>query len=442
MSTPQAILAESEARHVRFVDLEFTDIVGMIKAVTVPIEQLPQCLEEGRWFDGSSIEGFARVTESDMFLRPDPTTFAIVPWEPARARLICDVMLPDGELFEGDPRACLQRSMARAAAQGLRYEVASEIEFFLLKPVAGDPAQVIPFDQGSYFDLVNDPAARFWRDVMEALDGLRVPVEASHHEVAGGQYEVDLQMQDALGAADAIISCKQALKAVALNHGLVATFLPKPISTINGSGMHLHQRLVRQGSGVNVFASQDDPEYNLSETGLQFIAGQLAHAHGTSAIVGPLVNSYKRLVPHFEAPVALSWGHHNQSTLIRVPRVNRLRAKDVRVELRNPDPSCNPYLALAVLLAAGLDGMERQMECPPPELAPPHLTSSARAGSGKRLLPQSLAQALDGLEADPLMRATLGPQIADQFLDAKWQEWESYRREVTTWELRRYLPLF
>lgn len=437
-----ASIHEAKARGVRFVDLAFTDIVGMAKAVTIPIDQLPRSLEEGRWFDGSAIEGFARVSESDMFLRPDPATFAIVPWEEERARIICDVERPNGEPFEGDPRARLHRLIARAAALGYRYEVAPEIEFFLLRPPDPDAPGVKPFDRGSYFDLVDEPVADFWRELMSSLEALQVPVESSHHEAADGQYEIDLVMQDALAAADAIMTSKLAIRSVATHHQIMATFLPKPIAGVNGSGMHIHQRLVHSGSGMNAFADPEDQEYNLSETGLRFIAGLLTHASGCSAIVSPLINSYKRLVPHYEAPVAINWGHQSQDMLVRVPRVSALRTGDVRVELRNPDPSCNPYLALTVILAAGLDGITRALDCPPPDLPGRRDIGSLHTAPPGHLLPQSLAAALEALEADPLMRESLGALIADQFVDAKTQEWESYRREVTAWELQRYLPLF
>lgn len=435
-------IAEAAARGVRFCNLEFTDVVGMAKAVTIPTQRLTESLEYGRWFDGSSIEGFARVVESDMYLRPDPTTFAIIPWEPTRARIVCDIVRPDGEPFEGDPRSRLRVAIAHAARLGLRYEVAPEIEFFLLK--VADPTQgIIPFDRGSYFDLSNEATAEIWRELMDDLEALKVPVESSHHEVADGQHEIDLAMLDALTAADAVMTTKLAIKAVAAHHGLTATFLPKPISSVNGSGMHIHQRLVALDTGHNVLADPDNVDYGLSEMALHFIAGLLAHANGMSAVVSPLVNSYKRLVPSYEAPVEINWGHHNQDMLVRVPRLNSYRRDDVRIELRNPDPSCNPYLALAVMLAAGLDGIDRALECPPPEtgLRRRTATISRRETQGRRL-PESLADALVALEADPLMREALGTTICEDFLGAKWQEWDSYRREVSTWELQRYLSQF
>jgi len=441
--TAQDIMAEAEARGVRFCNLEFTDIVGMAKAVTVPIEQLPASLADGRWFDGSAIEGFARAVESDMYLLPDPATFAVIPWQAARARIVCDVVRPDGTPFEGDPRARLRHALSRAAALGMRYEVAPEIEFFLLKQPTGGQGEAKAFDQGSYFDLANEATAKIWLDLMNHLEALGVRVESTHHEVADGQHEIDLAMQDALTAADAIMTCKLAIKAMAAQHGLVATFMPKPITGVNGSGMHIHQRLIDIRSGRNVCADPDNREYGLSESGLHFIAGLLDHARAMSAVLSPLVNSYKRLVPSYEAPVDINWGHHNQDMLVRVPHLATQRQNDVQIEIRSPDPSCNPYLAFTVLLTAGLDGMERRLECPPPGDRRPRKPAGAmrRDVPGPRL-PESLAEALTAMEGDPLVREALGPTITGEFLDAKWQEWDAYRREVSAWELRRYLPLF
>ncbi len=280
-----------------------------------------------------------------------------------------------------------------------------------------------------------------WRELLEALEALGVPVEASHHEVADGQHEIDLALQEALAAADAIMTSKLAIKAIAARHHLHATFLPKPIIGVSGSGMHLHQRLVATESGANVFADPNDKPYGLSQTGYHFIAGLLDHASAATAIVAPLVNSYKRLIPDFEAPVAITWGHHNQDTLVRVPRLHSRRVMDVRIELRNPDPSCNPYLALAVVLSAGLDGIDRDLDCPPPDDGLRRIVPNRHNGQW-RTLPESLDAALEALETDHLLRETLGPTITDQFLDAKWLEWESYRRDVSDWELQRYLDIF
>jgi glutamine synthetase len=279
--------------------------------------------------------------------------------------------------------------------------------------------------------------------LMSALEELHVPVESSHHEAADGQFEIDLAMLDTLPAADAIMATKLAIKAIAAHHGLLATFMPKPLPGVNGSGMHIHQRLIDIQSEANCCAAPDNQEYGLSEIGLRFIAGLLAHASGMSAILSPLVNSYKRLVPSYEAPVEINWGHHNQDMLVRVPLLSSRRAGDVRIEIRSPDPSCNPYLALTVLLASGLDGIERELDCPPPgkEFRRRQGAVHRRDMSGY-LLPASLASALDAMEADPLMREALGPLIADEFLDAKWQEWDDYRHDVTPWEIRRYLLLF
>ncbi len=438
------ILREVEARGVRYCNLEFTDVVGMAKAVTIPVEQLPACLAEGRWFDGASLEGFARVAESDMYLRPDPATFSVIPWEPARARIQCNVMQPDGTPFEGDPRARLRHAIDHAARLGFRYQVAPEIEFFLLRASAGeDQGHIAPFDRGSYFDLIGETATQFWRELMSTLEELRVPVESSHHEAADGQFEIDLAMLDAMPAADAIMASKLAIKAIAAHHGLLATFMPKPLPGVNGSGMHIHQRLMDVHGDVNRCAAPDTQEYGLSEIGLRFIAGLLAHAGGMSAILSPLVNSYKRLVPSYEAPVEINWGHHNQDMLVRVPLLSARRAGDVRIEIRSPDPSCNPYLALTVLLASGLDGIERELDCPPPGKEFRRRQGTAhRRDMSDYLLPASLASALDRMEADPLMREALGPLISDEFLDAKWQEWDDYRQEVSPWEIRRYLSLF
>jgi glutamine synthetase len=436
------VVTQVREEGVRFCDLEFTDIVGMAKAVTIPLDQLMPVIESGgRWFDGASLEGFVRVTESDMFLRPDLATLRVIPWERSRARVLCDVVQPDGVPFDGDPRARLRRVLAQAERMGYRYETAPEIEFFLMQRPDESFTNLIPFDRGSYFDLSSETVSPFWRDVMESLDDLHVPVEASHHEAADGQYEIDLQMMDALASADAIMATKQAIKARAAHHGLMATFLPKPLSGVNGSGMHIHQKLIDYRTGNDAFADAENSEFGVSSIGLHFIAGLLEHARGICAIIAPLVNSYKRLVPDYEAPIDINWGHYNQDMLVRVPRPSSHLASDIRIELRSPDPSCNPYLALTVMLAAGLDGITRELDCPPPGKELRRRKGPRRDAQSYRL-PESLAQALVMLEADPLMRESLGALITDEFLEAKWQEWASYRLEVSHWELERYLGLF
>jgi glutamine synthetase len=449
------LLGHVETRGVRFINLEFTDVVGMAKAVTIPAEQLPDCLEYGKWFDGSAIEGFARVAETDMYLRPDLATYAEVPWRPSVAggagesgggrvaRIICDVLMPTGERFEGDPRAVLIAALAEAAALGYRYEVSPELEFFLLPEGEGAAREPLPHDRGGYFDLSTDLAADVRREIVSELSSMGVRVESSHHEVAAGQHELDFVPDDALRIADAVITARYAIKAIAQRHGLWATFLPKPFYGINGSGMHTHQRLIRLEDGADVFADSADSQYGLSTLGRQFIAGQLAHAAGMCAVVAPLVNSYKRLVSGFEAPVMISWGRVNREALVRVPRVSPGALGGMRIELRSPDPSCNPYLAFAVMLRAGLNGAARELPLPPPvEEGLYTLDEQVRLRRGIGILPATLGEALTALQQDEVVSDALGQQIAAWFIEAKTQEWAEYRRQVHPWELERYLPLF
>ncbi len=380
----EQILATIEAKGVGFVNLEFTDVVGMAKCVTIPVEQLPDCLIHGKWFDGSAIEGFARVAESDMYLFPDLDTFAILPGKirpheittslrtapnnqfleaGAVARIICDVRTPNGEPFDGDPRATLLKALEVANSMGYNFLVAPELEFFLLHLEDKTPTP-LPHDRGGYFDLSTDLAATVRRQMVQALQQMGIRIEASHHEVAAGQHELDFETADALHIADGLMTAKYVLKGIAAQHDLYATFLPKPFFGVNGSGMHTHQQLISRVTGQNVFVDEHG-EYGLSDIGHYFIAGQLAHAHAMCAILAPLVNSYKRLVPGFEAPVFIKWGRVNREALIRVPRPGIDRQLSARIELRCPDPSSNPYLALAVMLRAGLDGIQRKLPLPP-----------------------------------------------------------------------------
>src|SRR5712692_2665539 len=380
----QRVLARIEAEGVRFVNLEFTDVVGMAKCVTIPVEQFPDCLEHGKWFDGSALEGFARVAESDMYLLPDLSTFAVLPVkvrpqerrsrldagdheqvteDDVVARVICHVRTPGGEPFDDDPRATLIRALEVGQALGYDFLVAPELEFFLLQLEGKTPAP-LPHDRGGYFDLSTDLAAAVRRQMALALQAMGIQIEASHHEVAAGQHELDFVMRDALHVADALMTAKYVLKAIAAQHGLYATFLPKPFFGVTGSGMHTHQQLMSISTGKNAFVDEQG-EYGLSDSGRYFIAGQLAHARAMCAIVAPLVNSYKRLVPGFEAPVFVNWGRVNREALIRVPRPGKDRELSARIELRCCDPSCNPYLALAVMLRAGLDGVSRKLSLPP-----------------------------------------------------------------------------
>jgi len=442
--TKERVLAEAQERKVDFVHLQFTDVVGVVKAVTIPVSRLAVALEEGVWFDGSSIQGFARIAESDMYLKPDPATFAVIPWEeyPGRvaARLICDVYTPAFEPFEGDPRGVLKRALAEAEEMGYVYQTGPELEFFLFRMGENGETTPQPHDRGGYFDLSTDLAIEVRKDMVNALRAFGIQVETSHHEVAIGQHEIDFQYADALRAADNAVTFKYVLKAVAKEHGLYATFMPKPIFGINGSGMHTHQSLVDIRTRENLFADPED-EYGLSAVAKQFIAGQLAHARGMCAVLAPLVNSYKRLVPGYEAPVYVSWARINRSALIRVPRVSDLQA--TRLELRCPDPSCNPYLAFAVMLKTGLAGVKQEMEPPKPaEENLYHLDMARVRARHMEVLPGSLAEALEELSRDTVVQDALGRHVYERFMEAKEQEWDEYRLQVTPWELERYLPIY
>ncbi len=362
------VLEQASREGVKFVNLQFTDVIGVVKSVTIPVEQFRDTIDHGKWFDGSSIEGFARIAESDMYLMPDLSTFAVIPWERGEnttARLICWVYNPNGELFPGDPRAVLYKVLREAEEMGFKYNTGPELEFFLFKPDEEGKIRPLPHDRGGYFDLSTDLASHVRKDMVNALMAMGINVETSHHEVAEGQHEIDFQYDDALRTADNAVTFKYTLKAVAQSYNLHATFMPKPIFGINGSGMHTHQSLALIDNGNNAFVDTGD-EYGLSKVAKHFIAGQLAHARGMSAILAPIVNSYKRLVPGYEAPVYISWARVNRSALIRVPRITPGQLKATRIELRCPDPACNPYLAFAVMLKAGLDGIKRKLPLPEP----------------------------------------------------------------------------
>ncbi|NDJ78949.1 MAG: type I glutamate--ammonia ligase [Chloroflexi bacterium] len=433
-----------QAEDVQFIDLQFTDIFGTTKSVTIPASGLEEALERGIWFDGSSIQGFARIQESDMFLRPDPVTFRILPWtgngSDLRARVICDVHNPDGSPFEGDPRYALRRAIAHAADLGYVFNTGPELEFFLFREGGDGPAAAVPHDVGGYFDFSpGDEAQRVRSDIVNALQALRIHVEMSHHEVAIGQHEIDFRYADALHSADNAVTFKYTVKGIAAKHGLFATFMPKPMFGMNGSGMHVHQSLVDIDSGESKFFDPDG-EFALSLTARQFIAGQLRHARALSAVVAPTVNSYKRLTPGYEAPVYVCWAQRNRSALIRVPRYSPGREQSTRAELRFPDPSCNPYLAFAVMLEAGLAGIEEGLE-PPPSVSDDvfHWTQSEREAQGVDVLPGTLEEALDELASDDILRAALGEHIYDAYDRAKREEWDDYRIHVTAWEVDRYL---
>ncbi len=431
---------------VKFISYQFTDVTGAVKSVDAPVRQLEGALEDGVWFDGSSVEGFARIQESDMRLEIDPATYAVLPWtseERRRARVFCDIYTPDGSPFEGDPRGTLKRVLAKIAERGWTLNIGPEPEFFLFKRNNGEGGvHPVPHDVGGYFDFsAFDEAVRVRTALMAALDQMGLEVEVGHHEVALGQHEIDFRFADALRTADNVLTLKYTVKAIAAQHGLVASFMPKPIFGINGSGMHCHQSLF-DNNGSNLFFDAKD-EYKLSPIAYGYIAGQLKHARALAAIVAPTVNSYKRLVPGYEAPVYIGWAQQNRSALIRIPRYTEGRDKAVRAELRFPDPSSNPYLAFAAMLAAALDGIEHKTNPPAPlnNVNLYHLTKEERTRMGIGELPGSLAEALAELDRDETLKTALGPVIYEAFARAKWEEWDDYRLHVTDYEVERYLEV-
>ncbi|MDH4209457.1 MAG: type I glutamate--ammonia ligase [Anaerolineae bacterium] len=438
----KALLEKVAADGVKFISLQFTDIVGTIKSVTITPGRLEEAVEKGIWFDGSSIEGFARIYESDMVLHPDVNTYRLLPWEPAerrRARIICDVYSPDGQPFEGDPRYILKRAIAAAAEMGYTYNVGPELEFFLFKMDEEPQIRPVPHDVGGYFDFSpRDLASTVRGDIVITLQDMGMAVETSHHEGATGQHEIDIRYADALTSADNTMTLRYTVKAIAATHGLYATFMPKPIFGINGSGMHTHQSLFTT-AGENALYDPDD-KYRLSKVAYSFIAGQMEHARALSAIVAPTVNSYKRLTPGYEAPVYICWGQVNRSALIRIPRYLPGREDSTRAELRCPDPSCNPYLAFAVMLQAGLDGIRRGLTPPPPVEEDVYDFDDFRLKElNIATLPGTLEEAVNELERDDLLKTALGPHTYQLYIEAKRGEWDEYRIQVTDWEIARYL---
>ena len=437
---PVRIRKLAESKNVRFIHLQFVDITGTVRSVTAPVRVLPDLLNGGIWFDGSSVDGFVGIEGSDMFLKPDLSTFAIVPWESGEnptARFICNVNGSDGKPFAGDPRQVLVRVLGEAEKMGFRYVAAPECEFFLLKSDGTNP---IPADQSDYFDYGADQGHEVRKEIVNALQELGLEVEASHHEVATGQHEIDFKYGPALLTADRTVTFRTTVKAVARRHGLYATFMPKPVFGINGSGMHCNQSLFSIRTGRNAFYDRRE-EHNLSKLCRHFVAGQLAHARGMCAILSPLVNSYKRLVPGYEAPVYIAWGRNNRSALIRIPQFSPAHTEAARVEFRSADPSCNPYLAYAVLLECGLDGIRRELEPPAPTDANLYHLDPAKRGR-VAVLPGSLDEALDELERDKVVRAALGPHVFQNFVESKRREFDAYRMQVTPWEIQQYLPKY
>jgi glutamine synthetase len=439
--TKAQILERTEREKVKFLRLQFTDILGTIKNVEIPDRQFEEALDGHIMFDGSSIEGFVRIEESDMYLRPDLSTFRIFPWAGPTgetvARMICDIYTPDGTPFAGCPRTTLKKVIALAASKGYRMKAGPEAEFFLFQMKNGEPTTE-SHDSAGYFDLSPvDLGEDVRREIVLALEAMGFHVEAAHHEVAPGQHEIDFRYDDVLTTADNISTFRFVVKNVATRNGLHATFMPKPIYGINGSGMHTHMSLF--SSSANIFYDAKAP-MQLSQACLNYIGGILRHAKGFCAITNPLVNSYKRLVPGFEAPTNIAWSEKNRSPLVRVPAA---RGTSTRIELRMPDPSCNPYLALAVMLRSGLDGIDKKVD-PGPPINKNIFTMSHRERRHLRIdeLPGNLNEALDELEKDELVRDTLGEHTFEHFLAAKREEWLDYIKHVSPWEVDRYLGVY
>ncbi|MCH7581107.1 MAG: type I glutamate--ammonia ligase [Acidobacteria bacterium] len=433
------VLRTVEERGIRFVRLWFTDVQGFLKSVSISPTELEVAFEEGMTFDGSSIDGYARVQEADMLAQPDPSTFAVLPWrsEQQVARMFCDIYTPDGEPFSGDPRIVLKRNLERASEMGYTFYAAPELEFFYFQDDGPIP-QVL--DRGGYFDLTPlDVAQEYRRKTINALEQLGIPIEHSHHEVAPSQHEIIARYTDALTMADNIMTSRLTVKEIALQSGIYATFMPKPLEDYDGSGMHLHLSLFE--GDVNAF-HEPGTQGGLSKVGQAFIAGLLRHAAELTAVTNQWVNSYKRLVAGFDAPIYISWARNNQSSLVRVPSVKKGKPSSVRVEYRAADAACNPYLALSVILAAGLAGIREGYELPPEVAADvKRLTAAERAAAGAKRLPETLSEALDLLEQSDLVVEALGEHVFDWFLRNKRAEWDRYQHHVSHFELDTYLPI-
>ena len=432
------ILSIVDKEDIRFIRLQFTDIFGSCKNVAITRSQLEKALDNKCMFDGSSIEGFVRIEESDMYLYPDYSTFMMYPWSPEPgkvARIICDVYKPDGTPFDGDPRYILKNIISEAAEMGYTFNVGPECEFFLFQTDNDGNPTTKTIDQGGYFELGPvDRGEEARRDICITLEEMGFEIEASHHECAPGQHEIDFKYDEAMNAADNIMSFKLAVKSIADKHGLHATFMHKPIYGIAGSGMHINMSLCKDGK--NAFYDKDD-ENGLSKIAYNFIAGVILHAKAMTGITNPIVNSYKRLVPGFEAPVHIAWSAKNRSPLLRIPAA---RGEGTRIELRNPDPSANPYLALAVCLAAGLDGIKRNLT-PPPQIDSNvfKMTESERESKGIENIPQNLAKAIRAMKRDNIINKTLGNHAFEKYITYKEAEWRSYRNQITKWEIDQYL---
>ena len=437
--TKDDIFRMVEEEDVEFIRLQFTDIFGTLKNIAITSSQLEKALDNKCMFDGSSVEGFVRIEESDMYLYPDYDTFEIFPWRPQQgkvARLICDVHTPDGKPFEGDPRWILKKTIKEANEMGYRFDVGPECEFFLFHTDDNGLPTTLSHEKAGYFDLgPNDLGENKRRDMVLTLEDMGFEIEASHHEVAPAQHEIDFKYDEALKTADNIQTFKMTVKTIAKRHGLYATFMPKPKFGISGSGMHINMSLATE-EGKNIFADENG-KIGLSDDAYHFIAGIMKHARGMSAITNPLVNSYKRLVPGYEAPVYIAWSAKNRSPLIRIPAS---RGNGTRVELRNPDPTANPYLVLALCLAAGLDGIKNKIEVPESvDCNIYEMTPGERRAAGIENMPADLKEAVDCLVADEFLCSVLGEHITTKYVEAKMKEWENYTTRVSQWEIDEYL---
>ena len=438
--TKQEVLEEVSKKGVKFVNLRFVDILGIVKAVTIPTSKLEDAINDNIWFDGSSIAGFARIFESDMFLRPDLTTFAILPWQKNTARIICDVFLPDGSPFTGCPRYVLKQQIEKAKKLGFTYNVGPELEFFLFEKNEEGKILHQNTDSAGYFDLSVGAGQQIRQEMTKALTAFNIDVETLHHEVATSQHEIDFKYADAMITADRATTFKVVLKAIAEKYNLHATFMPKPVEGENGSGMHVHQSLFKDG--VNIFYDQDD-NYHLSKTARSFIAGQLKYIKEFTALTNPTVNSYKRLIPGYEAPVYVAWGQTNRSALIRIPRYTPGREAATRCEIRCPDPTANPYLAFAVMLAAGLEGIEDNLT-PPDSIEEDIFQFNKKDAEKHKIdnLPRDLYEAVTNMEKSYLVKEVLGEHLHKQVVDAKLAEWDSYKTSVSEWEQKKYMRIY
>jgi len=437
------VLEQAKKDKVKFITLQFTDLLGVIKEIIVPVEQLEDASRAGVWFDGSSVEGFARIQESDLFLKPDMATYAVVPWlteNGKTARLICDIYRSDGKPSEGDPRFILKRAVAEAAKEGFEYNVGPEPEFYLFR--TDSQKRTTPLDYGSYFDLSSHEGYMVIKKIVAALENFGINVETSHHEVGFGQYEIDFHYGPCIDIADKVLTLKYCAKKIAQMHNLHATFMAKPVMGKPGSGMHVHQSLFDTKAKTNAFYDKDH-KYNLSKIAYNFIAGQIKHINAMCAILCPTVNSYKRLVSGFEAPVYVTWAAMNRSALLRVPKWFKAKSEAARIELRCPDPSCNPYLAFAVMLKAGLDGIKNNLEPPEPvEENIYQLDGESLTQRNIDILPTSLREALGALKKDEVLQATLGEHLFERYTDVKTKEWDEFKKQVTGWEIDTYLDTF